>query len=69
MQKVAGSNLGSGKPTTGKLCQASSKWVPFSGKNKEMGCALYKLHVYPKLHLTTPTATRIWEAFNFNIFF
>ena len=44
MQKVAASNLGSGKPTTGKLCQVSSKWVPFSGKNKEMGCALYKLY-------------------------
>ena len=59
--------------TTGKLCQPSSKWVPFSNKGrikqrKEMvGSAFHQM--YPRysgtLIPTAPTAIRLWETFTF----
>ena len=59
-------------PTTGKLCQSSSKWVPFLnqgmirlGKERD---GLFLSSAMPKsgsLTPTAPTAIRQWETFTF----
>ena len=48
MQKIVGSNPGFGELVSGKLCQPSSKWVPFSNRGRillqnEMGVSAIRM--------------------------
>ena len=63
-------------PTTGKFCQPSSKWVPFSnqgriGQGKERD-GLCLLSAVTKIQWastpTVPMAFRLWETFSFTFF-